>query len=254
VATPYDTTLNLAAQVNGAAPSVARNNIAGYAAIHQPHFANDGHYGNGASWIAASTWSWVKIDMGQPQTFNRVSFGRDRWGAYNDRDPGQFTIQVADSDDVYANGDDLNDGTEYTTIFESSSAGFSGNIHWTETWQSRFATVTARYIKIIVERNGTCIDEVEVQNVATDTDGDGVDDADDECPDSELSPTIVVNGDDTGVENELVGDGCSLADLIAELLAEDPSTANVVQFLVELKAQGIISGQEMGQIIKGMTP
>lgn len=167
VATPYDTTQNLAAQANGAAPAVARNNIAGYAAIHQPHFANDGYYGNGASWIASSTSSWVKIDMGQPRTFNRVSLGRDRFGGYNDRDPGQFTIQVAASDDVYANGNDANDGLEYATIFESISAGFSGNILFAETWQSRFSTVTARYIKIIVERNGACIDEVEVQHVAS---------------------------------------------------------------------------------------
>ncbi len=87
---------------------------------------------------------------------------------------------------------------------------------------------------------------------AEDSDGDGVNDADDACPDSDLSATIVINGNDTGVENELAGDGCSLSDLIAELLANDASTADIVQFLVDLKGDGIISGQEMGAILRAL--
>ncbi len=45
--------------------------------------------------------------------------------------------------------------------------------------------------------------------------------------------------------------GCTLADLIAEVLADDPSTADVVQVVVDVKAQGIITGRELGAILRG---
>lgn len=88
--------------------------------------------------------------------------------------------------------------------------------------------------------------------VNLDTDGDGVNDADDACPDSDLSPTIVIDGEDTGVSNELLDDGCTISDLIAELLAQDSSTNVIVQFLVDLKGDGIINGQEMGAILQSL--
>ncbi|MHC4414556.1 MAG: hypothetical protein ACYS0G_04660 [Planctomycetota bacterium] len=50
--------------------------------------------------------------------------------------------------------------------------------------------------------------------------------------------------------NDRLGGGCTLADLIADLLAEDPSTVDIVEFLVELKGEGIITGQEMGAILR----
>ncbi len=88
--------------------------------------------------------------------------------------------------------------------------------------------------------------------IPPDSDGDGVNDDDDACPDSDLSTTIVIDGNDTGVENCQLGDGCSLADLVAELIANDPSTAAVVQMLIELKAAGLLTGQEMGAILHAL--
>ena len=85
-----------------------------------------------------------------------------------------------------------------------------------------------------------------------DSDGDGVDDADDECPDSDLSPTIFIGGDNTGITNELFDDGCSISDLIAQLLAADASMDVIVHFLVELKGEGIISGQDMGAMLRAL--
>lgn len=85
-----------------------------------------------------------------------------------------------------------------------------------------------------------------------DSDGDGLNDDEDECANSDLSPTIIINGVDSGVANELLEDGCTLVDLIEPLLANDPSTAEVVQFLVDLKAEGLISGKDMGAILKAM--
>ncbi len=52
--------------------------------------------------------------------------------------------------------------------------------------------------------------------VCVDTDFDGVLDDEDACPDSTLTATIIIDGCDTGVDNMLFDDGCTMADLIAE--------------------------------------
>jgi len=79
-----------------------------------------------------------------------------------------------------------------------------------------------------------------------DSDGDGVFDAFngvvDACPQSDLSPTIVIKGEDTGVENELLSDGCTLTDLIAQTLSVDPAKSDTVHLLVDFKAGGLITG------------
>src|SRR5205085_2687447 len=109
-AVPFDTGQDLAFQGNGLArPAVAKDVIPGLDAIHRAEFANDGFYGNGSSWISNSPNSWLKIDLGQVTTISRVVFGRDRTGGFDDRDPGQFSISVATSDNVYANGDESGD-------------------------------------------------------------------------------------------------------------------------------------------------
>jgi hypothetical protein len=61
---------------------------------------------------------------------------------------------------------------------------------------------------------------VHVYTAAVDTDGDGVPDIDDHCPDSILTPTVVFGDVDTGVENRVDEHGCSIADLFAALEPE----------------------------------
>jgi hypothetical protein len=165
-AVPYDTRQNLAFQGNGfARPAVAFDNLpdwAGYATLHQPEFANDGSYGNGASWISDSANSWIKIDLGRTVFVERVTLGRDRAGAIDDRDPGQFRIAVALADDIYENGNDGNDADEYTQVFDSAACGFSGVIHGAETLQARFTPRLARFVKLTVANKGADLDEVEV--------------------------------------------------------------------------------------------
>ncbi|MHC4305970.1 MAG: hypothetical protein ACYSW2_16045, partial [Planctomycetota bacterium] len=48
--------------------------------------------------------------------------------------------------------------------------------------------------------------------VPPDSDGDGIPDDEDACPDSILTPTIVINGCDSGVTNVLFEDGCTMSD------------------------------------------
>ncbi len=83
-----------------------------------------------------------------------------------------------------------------------------------------------------------------------DADGDGVPNADDNCPNSDVSSTIVIDEVDTGVENTPLGDGCTMSDLITEVLGSDPSRSSVVHLLVDLKEGGIMTGRELGRTLK----
>jgi hypothetical protein len=153
---------DLTYQGNGSArPAVAKDTIPGYSDIHRPSYLNDGLYGAGASWISNSAYSWIKIDLGKPTTINTITFGRDRLGNYNDRDPGQFVIAVALHDDVYADGNSSNDYFEYTKVYDSKQVGFDGIVSGSETIQASFAPVEARFVKITFENAGTAVDEVE---------------------------------------------------------------------------------------------
>ena len=165
---PFDASLDLAYQGNGfAQAAVAKDVIPGFADIHQPQYANDGFYGNGASWIGNSPDSWRKIDLGRVALFGSILFGRDRLGNFDDRDPGQFTVAVALTDNIYANGDDSNDGAEYTQVFDSALAGYSGTVNGPETLEAIFSSMaSARYVKLTFANDGAAIDEVEIRGTA----------------------------------------------------------------------------------------
>ena len=85
-----------------------------------------------------------------------------------------------------------------------------------------------------------------------DADGDGIPNDLDLCPISDLSPTVVVGGCDSGVNNVLLGNGCTIADLIAECAANaihhGEFTKCVSDLTNDLKAGGIISGMDKGAI------
>ena len=166
----FDTTNDLAYSGGAASPAVVSSTITGFTAIHDPTFANDGFYGNGRSWIGGSAGDWLKIDLGAAQTVGKITFGRDRIGIppYSDRDPGQFTIGFAASDNIFAGGDDSNDTLEYIIgAVDSSTLGFSGNLTGPETVTIDFgsAPVTAQYIKMTFTGTQVAIDEVEVFGV-----------------------------------------------------------------------------------------
>ena len=87
---------------------------------------------------------------------------------------------------------------------------------------------------------------------APDGDGDQVPDDDDDCPNSDLSPEIVIDDCDTGVENELLEDGCTMADLIAQCadgVSDHGAFVRCVAHLTNLwKCEGMIDGGEKGDI------
>jgi len=63
-------------------------------------------------------------------------------------------------------------------------------------------------------------DTWELPNCPVDSDGDGVPDENDECDNSNLSLTVVIDGCDSGVANHLFEDGCTMADRIAACAEE----------------------------------
>jgi hypothetical protein len=86
-----------------------------------------------------------------------------------------------------------------------------------------------------------------------DADSDGLGDACDNCPNSDLSATIVIDGCDSGVDNQMLGDsGCTMADRIAECAAGATSHGQFVSCVAQLtnewKREGLITGQEKGRI------
>jgi hypothetical protein len=87
---------------------------------------------------------------------------------------------------------------------------------------------------------------------AADTDGDGVPDFLDNCPDSDVGQTIVINGLNTGVPNQSLGGGCTMADEIAELAAGAANHGAFVNAVDELTdawvAAGLITDRQKGRI------
>lgn len=125
--------------------------IGGFPVIHNAVNITDGNYGNGRSWIDSGPTPWLTIDLASSQSFDTLSFGRDRLGYYVDRAPGQFTIAIS------------NDNSLFTQIFDSAALGFSGFLSSGETIQASFDTVNARYVKLQLTNAGAGIDEVEIK-------------------------------------------------------------------------------------------
>ncbi len=162
LAKTFDRRQDLTFQGNGLArAAVAKDTLPGYSGIHQASYANDGLYGSGASWVSYSAHSWIKIDLGRTTTINMVKFGKDRLGNVIGHNPGQFTIAVATSDNIYADGDSTNDNKEYKQVYDSKTVGFTGVLSGSETIQASFKPILARYIKITVTNPRAAIDEIE---------------------------------------------------------------------------------------------
>lgn len=79
-----------------------------------------------------------------------------------------------------------------------------------------------------------------------DSDGDGIPDNQDSCPNSDLSSTVTVNGIDTGVTNSVQPDGCSIMDLIAGV----SSPHKMAHVLDRLEDTGVITERQKGKIVR----
>ena len=85
-----------------------------------------------------------------------------------------------------------------------------------------------------------------------DADGDGIIDADDECPGTSLTGTVRIGDCDTGVPNALSASGCSISDQFAACAVGVKNHGQYVSCVAhltnELKKAGVIIGKQKGDI------
>lgn len=88
--------------------------------------------------------------------------------------------------------------------------------------------------------------------VFCDADGDGVPDNRDTCPNSNLSPTVAIDGCDSGVSNTLSPSGCTISDLATECTVDAGNHGEFVSCIAHLtnalRNAGIITGRQKGAI------
>lgn len=87
----------------------------------------------------------------------------------------------------------------------------------------------------------------------SDSDGDGIPDDVDSCPDSNSDETIIIGTVDTGVANNLFENGCAMSDEIDSILEDTTlnkgqKQAAIVSLANGWKNAGLISGREKGAI------
>jgi hypothetical protein len=129
---------------------------------------------------------------------------------------------------------------------------------------SHFDTVASRNLLMEPAINGDLTHKVKAPDDLTfellrdigwtfpDADGDDVADDEDCNPNSDVRPTIIIGGIDTGVPNTVFENGCSMADLIAQLAASAGNHGQFVSAVANLTnqwvEQGLITGQQKGAI------
>lgn len=91
------------------------------------------------------------------------------------------------------------------------------------------------------------------QSPSCDGDGDGIPDDVDNCPNSDLGESIGIDDCETGVENQMLDDGCTMADLIMQCAEDAVNHGAFVRCASHLanlwKCQRLISGGEKGAIM-----
>jgi hypothetical protein len=86
-----------------------------------------------------------------------------------------------------------------------------------------------------------------------DSDGDGIVDVNDECPNSNLDSTVVIEGCDSGVSNTLLAGGCTISDEIQECDDEAKNHGAFRRCVSKLgdglQKDGVLTGPEKDKIL-----
>jgi hypothetical protein len=93
---------------------VAGSNVS--ANRHELRFVNDGSYGNSRSWMSNEKGKgWVMIEFPAEQTIERVVWGRDREGKFNDRLATNYVIEAADAAGHWRSVADASDRAKFVS-------------------------------------------------------------------------------------------------------------------------------------------
>lgn len=147
----YDTSDNVAF---GKSVTVSGTIGNGAIPIHQAANLTDGLYGNGSSWIDATSGgpAWFTVDLGALFNINSLIIGRDRTGNFvNERNPGTVIVETS--------LDNLSFDTLWNSVRE---------ITFSQAKQSLsldFAPAAARYVRLTFGNNNAAIDEVQITAV-----------------------------------------------------------------------------------------
>jgi len=111
----------------------------------------------------------------------------------------------------------------------------------------------------LCDDGNTCTEDVchgaaGCSNLLVDGDEDGVCDATDQCPATLLTPTVVIDGCDSGVGNHLFSSGCNFGDQIAACGAGAKNHGQFVSCVAHVvnawKKAGLITGQQGSRIVR----
>lgn len=90
------------------------------------------------------------------------------------------------------------------------------------------------------------------QCISYDSDGDGLPDREDACVESDMEETITIESCESGVENRMLEQGCTMSDEIAECADPMRNHGGFVSCVAALtddwKKDGLITGEESGRI------
>jgi len=129
--------------------------------IHQISNINDGLYGNNESWIGAgatgTSGPFAGVAFTSSQAINRIAFGRDSFGSFNDRSLGTYTVQFRNDGSTADNAGWSTIGTVSYGGAQNPPAFNSGNRH-----EFAFNSVNATAVRLINPNTGIAIDELEV--------------------------------------------------------------------------------------------
>ncbi len=91
----YDSHGTNVALASGGTQASASGTLPGYP-IHKLKHINDGRTGNNRSWISNNRdTAWIQLAFPEPQTIQRIVWGRDRSGTIKDRLPVRYTIEAS---------------------------------------------------------------------------------------------------------------------------------------------------------------
>ncbi len=133
-----------------------------------------------------------------------------------------------------------------------AGAQYAGVDTATLTISGATAAEAGQYACLITAGCGTMTSATAALTLSPDSDSDGNVDCVDACPNSDTGATIVIGYCDSGVGNQMLADGCTMADEIAKAAANPKSYGQWVSAVAHLtnewKKDGLINGKEKGKI------